>query len=72
MNVQQTWEATPVSVQQMLGNSHKEYDKSIVQFSIRNQVSAQFSCTVKVFNPVPRFGLSQGSGSDRKIKNIKK
>jgi hypothetical protein len=28
-------------VQQQLGNSHKEYDKSIVQFSIRNQVKLE-------------------------------
>lgn len=33
-----TWEAIPVAVQQQLGNSYKEYDKSIAQFSIRNQL----------------------------------
>ena len=30
-----SWEALPASVQQQLGNSGKEYEKSVVQFSIR-------------------------------------
>ena len=33
-----SWEALPASVQQQLGNSGKEYEKSVVQFSIRNQL----------------------------------
>ena len=32
------WEALPVSAQQQLGNSSKEYDKAVLQFSIRNQL----------------------------------
>ena len=32
------WEALPASVQQQLGNSGKEYEKCVVQFSIRNQL----------------------------------
>eukprot|EP00092_Neocalanus_flemingeri_P039558 GFUD01043074.1.p1 GENE.GFUD01043074.1~~GFUD01043074.1.p1 ORF type:complete len:840 (+),score=271.04 GFUD01043074.1:108-2627(+) len=33
-----SWESLPVVVQQQLGNSSKEYEKSVVQFSIRNQL----------------------------------
>eukprot|EP00090_Calanus_glacialis_P008224 TRINITY_DN16538_c0_g1_i1.p1 TRINITY_DN16538_c0_g1~~TRINITY_DN16538_c0_g1_i1.p1 ORF type:complete len:858 (-),score=315.54 TRINITY_DN16538_c0_g1_i1:118-2628(-) len=33
-----SWEALPIVVQQQLGNSSKEYEKSVVQFSIRNQL----------------------------------
>jgi len=33
-----TWEALPAAIQEQLGNSHKEYEKSIIQFSIRNQL----------------------------------
>ena len=32
------WDSLPPSVQHQLGNSPKEYDKSVVQFSIRNQL----------------------------------
>jgi len=32
------WEALPPAIQQQLGNSPKEYEKSISQFSIRNQL----------------------------------
>ena len=38
-NLQVGWESLPANIQQQLGNSHKEYDKSIAQFSIKNQVS---------------------------------
>jgi len=33
-----SWESLPALVQQQLGNSNKEYEKSVVQFSIRNQL----------------------------------
>ena len=33
-----SWEALPGSAQQQLGNSSKEYDKAILQFSIKNQL----------------------------------
>ena len=33
-----SWEALPASVQQQLGNSAKEYEKSVLQFSIKNQL----------------------------------
>ena len=33
-----SWEALPSSAQQQLGNSSKEYDKAILQFSIKNQL----------------------------------
>jgi len=33
-----SWDSLPTNVQQQLGNSSKEYDKSINQFSIRNQL----------------------------------
>jgi len=33
-----SWECLPISVQQQLGNSSKEYEKNIVQFSIKNQL----------------------------------
>ena len=32
------WSQLPENVQQQLGNSQKEYDKSVVTFSVRNQV----------------------------------
>jgi len=32
------WEALPASVQQQLGSSAKEYEKAVVQFSIKNQL----------------------------------
>jgi len=32
------WESLPSNIQQQLGNSPKEYDKSIAQFSIKNQL----------------------------------
>jgi len=32
------WDSLPANIQQQLGNSSKEYDKSISQFSIRNQL----------------------------------
>ena len=33
-----TWETLPLSAQQQLGNSGKEYEKAVLQFSIRNQL----------------------------------
>jgi len=33
-----SWDSLPAIVQQQLGNSNKEYEKSIVQFSIKNQL----------------------------------
>ena len=33
-----SWEALPASAQQQLGNSGKEYEKAVLQFSIRNQL----------------------------------
>ena len=32
------WEALPAAAQQQLGSSAKEYEKAVVQFSIRNQL----------------------------------
>eukprot|EP00096_Caligus_rogercresseyi_P011485 TRINITY_DN4523_c0_g1_i1.p1 TRINITY_DN4523_c0_g1~~TRINITY_DN4523_c0_g1_i1.p1 ORF type:complete len:812 (-),score=203.50 TRINITY_DN4523_c0_g1_i1:384-2819(-) len=33
------WSKVPTSVKQLLGGSHKEYDKSIITFSVQNQIS---------------------------------
>jgi len=33
-----SWDSLPAIIQQQLGNSSKEYEKSIVQFSIKNQL----------------------------------
>lgn len=33
-----TWQKLPAAVKQILGNSHREYEKAIVQFSIKNQL----------------------------------
>ncbi|XP_048759028.2 protein FAM91A1-like [Ostrea edulis] len=33
-----TWQKLPAAVKQILGNSQREYDKAIVQFSIKNQL----------------------------------